>query len=127
MKRGSKQAEQENIQKPAKTIGFPQPGSEGVQHTERRLRRFKSIVKNACLKINLQQPCPGLEICHGTVAECDEAKLAGSHARIVAGGSEAPVRTVAAEELAFSFMSRSFASLQHLHLERGTRRCRGRR
>lgn len=88
IERGSKLAEQEDEQKPAKTIGFPQPGSEGVEHTEHRLYIFKSIVKNACLNINLQQPCTGLKMCHGTVTECDEAKLAGSHAWIVALGSE---------------------------------------
>lgn len=61
--------------------------------------------KDACLKINAQQPCPGRKICHGTVTECDEAKLARSRVWIAAPGSEAALRTVAAEELAFSFMS----------------------
>lgn len=109
---------------PAKTIGFPRPGSEGVEHIK-PLQTQKH--KNVCLKINVQQPCPGRKIYHGTVTECDEAKLARSRVWIAAAGSEVALRTVAAEELAFSFMSRSFASLQHLHLERGTRRCHGRR
>lgn len=109
---------------PAKTIGFPRPGSEGVEHIK-PLQTQKH--KDVCLKINVQQPCPGWKICHGTVTQCDEAKLARSRVWIAAPGSEAALRTVALEELAFSFMSWSFASLQHLHLERGTRRCHGRR
>lgn len=124
--RGSKLAEQENVHEPAKTIAFTQPGSEGMWRQNEPLQIQKHR-KNACLKMNLQQPCPELKICLGTMTECDEAKLAGSHAWIVALGSEALLRTVVAEEPAFSFMSRSFGSLQHLHLERGTRRCRGRR
>lgn len=85
-------------------------------NAEVRVARFKSVVK-----------IPAWRWTCSTVTECDEAKLARSYVWIVAPGSEALLNTVTAEKLAFLFMSRSFASLQHLHLERGTRRCRGRR
>lgn len=61
--------------------------------------------KNVCLKTNVQQPGSGRKICHGTVTPCDEAKLSRSRVWIAAPGSEAALRTGAAEELAFSFMS----------------------
>lgn len=53
---------------PAKTIGFPRPGSEGVEHIK-PLQTQKH--KDVCLKINMQQPCPGRKICHG---HCDRVR-----------------------------------------------------
>lgn len=53
---------------PAKTIGFPRPGSEGVEHIK-PLQTQKH--KEVCLKINAQQPCPGRKICHG---HCDRVR-----------------------------------------------------